>query len=71
MFFAALGIRTHAFEPLPANVERLRCSAIANNIDESFFVINDFGLSDKDSDGGCMVYACNCMIVYLYKFQAE
>jgi hypothetical protein len=56
VFFAALGIRTHAFEPLPSAFERMQCSARANKhrgIKQRFF-INDYGLADQDSEA-CMV----------------
>ncbi len=55
LFTAALGIRTHAFEPMPKNLNVLRCSAAANPVISENIRINPFGLADKSSDGGCMV----------------
>ena len=56
LFTAALGIRTHAFEPLARNLEKLECSAANNAVIGKHLVINGFGLSDKASDGGCLVW---------------
>ena len=55
LFFGALGIRTHAFEPLQSNVQLLQCSAAANPKTTKSLIINDFGLADEDSDGACIV----------------
>jgi hypothetical protein len=57
MFFAAIGVRTHSFEPMPKNVALLHCSAAANPSFLDHWSINAYGLSDHDSDGGCMVRA--------------
>eukprot|EP00042_Codosiga_hollandica_P024494 m.103359 g.103359 ORF g.103359 m.103359 type:complete len:411 (-) comp51570_c0_seq1:31-1263(-) len=54
LFFAALGIRTHSFEPMPGNNKLLQCSAAASPKMAEKFNLNLFGLSDKASDGGCM-----------------
>ena len=63
LFTAALGIRTHAFEPLARNLEKLECSAANNAVIGKHLVINGFGLSDKASDGGCLVRECESGIV--------
>jgi FkbM family methyltransferase len=55
LFLAALKVRVHAFEPMPRNLNLLRCSASSNAVMTKSFVANGFGLSNEDSDGGCMV----------------
>eukprot|EP00042_Codosiga_hollandica_P035247 m.259925 g.259925 ORF g.259925 m.259925 type:complete len:303 (-) comp54588_c0_seq6:145-1053(-) len=54
VFLSAMGIRTHAFEPLPTNLAVLYCTKAANPIMQKTLTINPFGLSNADSDSGCM-----------------
>eukprot|EP00042_Codosiga_hollandica_P048770 m.552055 g.552055 ORF g.552055 m.552055 type:complete len:326 (+) comp57737_c2_seq13:1144-2121(+) len=59
LFFAALGVRTHAFEPLPSHLAVLLCSQAANPIMQKTLRINGFGLSNTRSESGCMSVADN------------
>eukprot|EP00042_Codosiga_hollandica_P048390 m.541892 g.541892 ORF g.541892 m.541892 type:complete len:429 (+) comp57654_c0_seq2:1340-2626(+) len=54
LFTAALGIRTHAFEPMPKNLAVLLCSQLNNPTIHRHLVVNDFGLSETNNDGACM-----------------
>eukprot|EP00042_Codosiga_hollandica_P043175 m.406357 g.406357 ORF g.406357 m.406357 type:complete len:380 (+) comp56494_c0_seq8:996-2135(+) len=54
LFTAALGIRTHAFEPLPKNFKVLECSMRANPTLAQFLTLNSFGLGQQNEDQACM-----------------
>jgi FkbM family methyltransferase len=54
LFFAAIGVRTHGFEPMPKNLNLIRCSVSSNPSMASTYEANGFGLSDKNNEGMCM-----------------
>eukprot|EP00042_Codosiga_hollandica_P022418 m.82609 g.82609 ORF g.82609 m.82609 type:complete len:338 (+) comp50782_c0_seq1:801-1814(+) len=54
LFFAALGIRTHAFEPMPRVADVLSCSLHANPRMHGLLTINRFGIAEKRSENACM-----------------
>ncbi len=55
MFFAAIGVETHIFEPMSQNLNALRCTVAANHAMAERVRINPFGLGHKTSDSLCMV----------------
>jgi hypothetical protein len=56
LFFAALGVRTHSFEPMPVNFAVLSCSVDANPSFEKLVTLHNYGLGAQPSRS-CMV--CN------------
>ncbi|KAJ3286303.1 hypothetical protein HDU79_006583 [Rhizoclosmatium sp. JEL0117] len=47
LFLANAGYKVHAFEPMHANFNLLKCSAVSNDIIRQNLVLNNFGLGDK------------------------
>ena len=58
LFFAAIGVRTHAFEPMKMNLALLHCSMGSNpGMEDKTLWILPYGLGDKDTDNACLVCA--------------
>ncbi len=62
LFFAAIGVRTHAFDPQPMDNALLRCSLASNTGMDAVMTLNGYGLGDTDTDHACLVRACMCVL---------